>query len=1042
MKNESTSQNPIIYLKDYKPSGYKVESIELAFDLHEEECIVVNRMQIIRTGGPKEKLVLKGEEQKLLEIELNGQILAKKDYTLTEKELILHESFERGELVIETSIRPQDNKALEGLYKSGNMYCTQNEPEGFRRITYFLDRPDIMTKYRTRISADKKKYPVLLSNGNKVDEGELDQGRHFVVWEDPFAKPSYLFALVAGDLHCHQDYYTSMSGRKISLQIFVEKHNADKCEHAAESLKKSMKWDEDTYGLEYDLDIYMIVAADAFNMGAMENKGLNIFNSACVLANAQTATDFDYERIEAIVGHEYFHNWTGNRVTCRDWFQLTLKEGLTVFRDQNFTADQTSHGVKRINDVWALRQGQFPEDAGPNAHPIRPESYIEINNFYTATVYNKGAEIIRMVETFIGKDDFRKGIDKYFELFDGQAVTTEDFLYAMELASGFEFSQFKRWYSQAGTPIVKVEEFYDAEKKEYKVVIHQSCAPTPGQEEKLPFHFPLRFGLLTVKGRPIELQHFPKGVLHKDIFNIQKETEEFTFTGIEEWPILSINRHFSAPVKLAHHLSSKALRTLIKYDQDLFNRWEAAQKFYQNIIIDLWEKHREGRALELDAELSDIFRMFIRLGIEDKNADLRFIAMILRFPAESFLNDLLNVCDFEGIHLVRDYLIKEIGRSLFADWSALYHRLHVEGEYQRDALSIGQRELKQIALSYLLASEKEEALGLAGKQFFSANNMTDEFMVLQQVCSQVPKSLDAEKGLRERVLESFFNKWKHDPLIVDKWIVAQAVSSIDMDLKRITDIENLDVFDIKNPNKVRSLVRTFFSMNLVQFNARDGSGYQWVANKIIELDKFNPQMAASMALAFNRIAKLDGDLQEKMVEELRRILRVDKLSPNTYEIVSKTLKQVEDNIMLPHRRSLNPLVYPKFQLLLIGINLILLLIFVVALYFVIGKAFQEMVSVGEAAQIPPEHIYYQFLDLQQQKIWHYVLIAASFIFFFGGLMTLFVSHRIVGPMIRLKRFFLDIEQKGSFYPLKFRKYDFFSDIPEIINRALRGLRRK
>ncbi|MGZ3634171.1 MAG: aminopeptidase N, partial [Parachlamydiaceae bacterium] len=595
LKNEDPK--PVL-LKNYTPPNYLIKKVHLCFDLEDEKTLVTSKMDFIRNPESTSNfsLVLNGEELKLHSIKLDGRLLSDAEYDVDEKILTIHNPPQAFTLQIENEINPKKNTALEGLYKSGGIFCTQNEPEGFRRITYFLDRSDVMAKYTTKIMADQKRYPILLSNGNEIGRGSLDNGRHWVEWQDPFAKPSYLFALVAGDLGLVSDTFTTMSGRKIDLRIYCDKGNEGKCAHAMQSLIKAMRWDEEVFGLEYDLDIYMIVAVDAFNMGAMENKGLNIFNTSCVLGDPSTATDANYARIETVIAHEYFHNWTGNRVTCRDWFQLTLKEGLTVFRDQEFSSDMQSRAVKRIEDVMTLRGRQFAEDAGPTAHPIKPKSYLEVNNFYTATVYNKGAEVIRMIQTLIGKEVFCRGITKYFELYDGQAVTTEDFIYAMEQVSGRNFTQFRRWYSQAGTPIVEIDSQYDANKKTLSLCVKQRCEPTADNSEKEPFHFPLALGLLGKDGHDLPLQIAGKR-LSQSLIEIAQPEETFVFENVEELPVLSINRNFAAPIKIEMDVSKSDLLFLMAHDSDPFNRWEAGQKLAKGVMLAMVNDLSEGKDL-------------------------------------------------------------------------------------------------------------------------------------------------------------------------------------------------------------------------------------------------------------------------------------------------------------------------------------------------------------------------------------------------------------------------------------------------------------
>ncbi|MFT6070912.1 MAG: aminopeptidase N [Bacteriovoracaceae bacterium] len=879
MKN-ATPQT--IYLKDYKKPDFTITEIYLEFDLHDTATKVLSKMKVEATGSAASSpLVLNGEQLVFKSAKIDGVLLKKERMEFTDDLLTIKDVPEKFTLEIENEINPEANKALDGLYKSGSIFCTQNEPEGFRRITYYIDRPDVMAKFTTKVIADKKLYPTLLSNGNPLERGDLEDGKHFVVWEDPFPKPSYLYALVAGDLGLVESSYTTMKNREILLQIFCDKGNEDKCGHAMESLKKSMKWDEDTYGLEYDLDIYMIVAVDSFNMGAMENKGLNIFNSAYVLAKPETATDDNFLGIEGVVGHEYFHNWTGNRITCRDWFQLTLKEGLTVYRDQEFSSDMNSHAVKRIQDVDILRNHQFREDAGPTAHPIKPPSYMEINNFYTSTIYDKGAEVIRMIETFLGKEGFRKGMDKYFELFDGQAVTTEDFIHSMSIANdNYDFEQFKTWYKQAGTPVIDVKWDYNKEDKTYSLSITQSCPPTPEQDKKSPYHFPLRLALLSREGVEIELQlenkegqpQIDQGILH-----ITKETEKFNFKNVESDPVLSINRGFSAPIKVKTPYHESDLIFLLGNDTDEFNRYEAAQVMASRLVShNLKEKHA-GKELVLDQDYKDAWKKVL----EDSSIDDSIKAEILSLPSESILQQGHNPIDYLGLHEVRRWVKGELASHSKDLLLETYNKLKTPREYKLDPASIGERDLKNSCLGYLVTLDTKDVHELCYEQFSKATNMTDEISALGCL-------INCTTDLKEKAVNEFFEKWKHETLVMQKWLGVQGSCRFDDTLERVMELENSSVYDKTVPNLVRSLLGAF-ARNAVQFHRKDGKGYEYVAKKILEIDKINPQMASGLAGVFRDYSRLNKEAKELMKTQLQALSEVEGLSKNTFEIVSKIL---------------------------------------------------------------------------------------------------------------------------------------------------------
>ncbi len=870
-----------ILLADYRPHPFTIEKVHLTFHLDSTKTLVQSVLTMKRNPESDDvnaDLVLNGEELTFKGAKLNGESLDESRVSLGQDSLTIKELPESFTLEIENIINPEANKALDGLYKSGSIFCTQNEPEGFRRITYYLDRPDVMAKFTTKIIAPKTDYPVLLSNGNPIGEGELDGGLHWMEWEDPFVKPAYLYALVAGDLGLVQDSYKTMSGRTIDLRIYCDKGNESRCDHAMESLKKSMKWDEETFGLEYDLDIYIIVAVDSFNMGAMENKGLNIFNSVYVLANQETATDQNFLGIESVVGHEYFHNWTGNRITCRDWFQLTLKEGLTVYRDQEFSSDLNSRTVQRIQDVERLRTMQFVEDAGPTAHPIKPSSYIEINNFYTATIYEKGAEVIRMVRTMLGRDGFRKGMDKYFELFDGQAVTTEDFLHAMSVANNdFDFSQFKNWYSQAGTPQVNVSWNYNEGDKTYQLTLEQSCAPCPGEGSKAPFHFPVAIGLLNSKGEEIKLNLVEEGQpqIGEGILHMKKPKEVFTFKDVSEEPVLSFNRGFSSPVKVVAPFSMKDLYFLMANDSDLFNRYEAAQMAAGKIVKDLLSAKLKGEKLSLDTGYLEAFGSLIA----DSSIEPAVKDMLLGVPSLALLAQDNHPIDYAALDEVRTFILKEVAVRFKDELKKVYEENTTPGAYKLDPLSVGKRALRKKVLGILSKLKSEDVLAMAKDHFESATNMTEEsagLAILSGFGGDAFKEASA----------NFYQKWKNDTLVMQKWLMICSSSGHDDTFELVKKLEGDEVYDANVPNLVRSLWGGF-SRNLVQFHHPSGRGYQLMADKVLEIDGINPQVASRLASAFKDYKKLVPHQQELMKPEIDKILAKEDLSKNVYEIVSK-----------------------------------------------------------------------------------------------------------------------------------------------------------
>ena len=875
----SESPSKTIYLKDYQSSSFDIESLDLTFQLFEEGASVLSVLKVIRCAGETaSSLLLNGEDLELRSVKLNGKELAENDYQRDESTLMLFDVPAEFTLECETWIKPQENKRLEGLYKSSSMFCTQCEAEGFRRITYYLDRPDVMTVFTTRIEADKALYPNLLSNGNPIALGDLDGGRHFVTWNDPFQKPCYLFALVAGDLYCREDGFTTCSGRYIALKIFVDHKNADKCDYALECLKRAMKWDEEVYGREYDLDIFMIVAVDDFNMGAMENKGLNIFNSSCVLAKPEATTDNAYLRIEGIVAHEYIHNWSGNRVTCRDWFQLSLKEGFTVFRDSAFSADMNSKVVKRIEDVNVLRTAQFAEDAGPMSHPIRPSSYQEISNFYTLTIYEKGAEVVRMLHTLLGESLFRQGSDLYFDRHDGQAVTTEDFVSAMEDVSGRDLSQFKCWYDQGGTPVVEVKSLYNAINKSYQLSFKQTCPATPGQIEKTPFLIPIAMRLLGRGGESLALS-LAKG--EKDfIFELSEQVQTIVFDNIDEEPIPSLLCGFSAPVKLIYNYSNEQLLFLLKHDPDGFNRWDAGQSLSIRVLQGLINDCQNGN----DLALPDAYLEAFKLILNDENLDKAMVCSLMMLPSESYLVELSEVADIDSIHKAREFVRLSLSKYLSADLSAIYrHNVCDSATLDLSYKAISQRALKNMALSLLSVEEKQAFFDLAQQQFKHAGNMTDSFAALNALLSS------GNKEVAKHALEVFHERWKDDAQVMEQWLSAQSGNHVYSNLGVINELILSPDFDISNPNKVRSVIGVFCNQNLTKFHQQSGESYVFLADKIIEIDNLNPQIASRLLTPLIRWRKFDQQRQELMVAQLHRIYKKENLSKDVREVLEKSL---------------------------------------------------------------------------------------------------------------------------------------------------------
>ncbi|MBI5505033.1 MAG: aminopeptidase N [Deltaproteobacteria bacterium] len=881
------SQPRTIYRNDYRPPDYLIDSAELRFELGETGTLVRSLLTIRRNPQRPDAsadLFLDGEGLELRSLRLNGATLSHDEYEAGDKGLTVRAVPASFTLASAVLIHPEQNTALEGLYRSGGLFCTQCEAEGFRRITYFIDRPDVLARFTVTVVADRELYPVLLSNGNLDGEGELTNGRHWARWRDPFPKPSYLFALVAGRLSCLEHDFVTASGRPVALRICVEPRNADKCAHAMTSLLEAMAWDERVYGREYDLDVFHIVAVDDFNMGAMENKGLNVFNSKYVLARPDTATDEDYSAIEGVIAHEYFHNWTGNRVTCRDWFQLSLKEGLTVFRDQEFSSDVGSRAVKRITDVQGLRVLQFAEDAGPMAHPVRPDAYIEINNFYTSTVYNKGAEVVRMIHTLLGPERFRAGTDLYFQRHDGQAVTCEDFVHAMEDASGVDLAQFRLWYSQAGTPLLRVERCYDPAEKALILEIEQQCPETPGQTDKQPMHIPLAMALLAGDGSemPLRLEGEPVAAgTTTRVLELRERRHSFRFVDVESEPVPSLLRGFSAPVRIEGAYDDADLAFLAAHDHDFFNRWDAGQQLALRRMLELVEERRAGHPLGLPDDLAKAFRQ----TLSATDLDEALVAKALVLPSEAYVADHMSEVDVDGIHEVRSFLRRSLATQAYEDLLVRYYAGRSDpsrGQPAQDASAVARRALSNVCLAYLSRVEGTEAQALPYRQFLGADNMSDSLAALA-----VLANLDCPE--RDAALEAFYSRWKNDPLVVDKWLSVQATSELTGTLDQVRTLTGHEAFDIKNPNKVRALLGGFCGANAVRFHDPSGAGYRFLADQVLVLDSLNPQVAARMIGTISRWRRYDSQRQALLGSELRRVASHPSLSRDVYEVVSKSL---------------------------------------------------------------------------------------------------------------------------------------------------------
>ena len=860
----------IKYRKDYQPSQFLITQTKLKFQLFEQYTLVTSELYFVKNSENTSETILPiqldGVELELLEIAINDRALNPNEYHTTEEYLEFLPTESSFTLKIQVKILPHKNTSLEGLYTSAGKFCTQCEAEGFRKITYYPDRPDIMSEFTVRIEADKKTYPLLLSNGNPTGSGELTNGRHFTEWHDPFPKPSYLFALVAGDLDCLDDTFTTCSGRNVDLKLYVDKGKLDQCEFAMQSLKAAMKWDEEKFGREYDLDLYMIVAVGDFNMGAMENKGLNIFNTVYVLANEKTATDKDFEGVESVIAHEYFHNWTGNRITCRDWFQLSLKEGLTVFRDQKFSEDMQSKTVERINQVKVIRSAQFAEDSGPMAHPIRPDSYIEMNNFYTVTVYNKGAEVIRMMHTLLGEDGFRKGMDLYFDRHDGQAVTCEDFVKSMEDANDVEWSQFRNWYRQAGTPVVSIE--MSEKENIIELKCHQHCPPTKGQAKKQPFMIPIKMGLLGELGNTVKFKTLSDSDWVEESILMLTETEQtFELTVENKGLIPSLLRDFSSPVKLVYPYNKQQLGILFAHDPNDFNRWDAGQQLMTQVLLD-------DNATITEAELSLIKTALDNL-LHDETVDNALKALAVQVPDLNSLIGLSDHINADQLFAKHKQLTRFIGNSLEQVWFSIYSTTSDKNP--------GNRHLRNIALKYMMIADDEKHFELAATQQSHATNMTNEIAALQVIANSNQTS-------QSEYIDKFYQKWQKEDLVLDKWFSAQVLKDDDNIISHIKTLMDHEKFSTTNPNKVRSLIGAFVANNLPQFHHASGQGYEFLASFIIHLNQINPQVSARLAKQFNQWKKFDGKRQAIIQTELERIMAVENLSKDVFEVVDKTLK--------------------------------------------------------------------------------------------------------------------------------------------------------
>lgn len=870
------------FLKDYSAPDFSILSTDLTFDLQEGFTEVTARLHMQRSNSLGVPLRLHGQQLQLISLALDDVVLDASQYSQDDEGLTILQVPAQFVLTSRVRIEPHNNTALEGLYRSRSMYCTQCEAEGFRKITFYLDRPDAMSSFTTRIEADKSQFPVLLSNGNLMAQGDLPANRHFAIWQDPFKKPAYLFALVAGDLAVVEDCFTTGSGRTVVLKIFVEAKDLDKCAHAMGSLKNAMRWDEEVYGREYDLDIFMIVAVDDFNMGAMENKGLNIFNTSCVLAHPSTTTDGGFARVESVVAHEYFHNWSGNRVTCRDWFQLSLKEGFTVFRDEEFSADMLSRTVKRVESVAILRTAQFAEDAGPMAHPVRPASYMEISNFYTLTVYEKGAEVVRMVHSLLGKETFRRGTDLYFSRHDGQAATIEQFIACMAEVSGRDFSQFMHWYNQAGTPQVEFTGRFDSAEQKFYLSAKQSCPSTPEAtaEQKQPFLIPIDMGLLGPEGAlPLLCKDLTASSNTRGVIELTQREQTFVFDQVAVAPVPSLLRGFSAPVKWSYPYSKADLLRIVVQDEDGFNRWDAIQQYAVRLINDIRTRQGAGQTALCDAE----FISACRCLLTDERLDPAMVALMLDLPTEAYLAEQQNPMDIDGNHAAREFLRQQLAQHLLVEWKNVYAHMQQPGEFSATASAVAKRSLKNLALSYIALIDETGHAALVTEQFKSAQNMTDSLAALKTAANS---SFAALQEHASGMLEQFYERWQHEPLVVNLWFLVQA-SAASGALKRVQALLAHRAYDGKNPNKIRALVGVF-SQNLTQFHTKSGEGYEFLAQQVLKLDSQNPQIAARLIGPLTKWQRQDDTRQALMLAQLRQIAS-HALSSDLFEVVTKSL---------------------------------------------------------------------------------------------------------------------------------------------------------
>lgn len=863
-----------IYLKDYEPFPFTVDQVDLTFNINDNQTKVTSVLKLRKRNDNNESpsLVFNKGEFDISSVIADSMVLLPGEYESGPDYFSLANTPDDFELEITSVLNPQKNTTLEGLYQSGNILCTQCEAEGFRKITPFPDRPDVLSKYSCTIIADKTKYPVLLSNGNLVDSGDFEDNRHYVRWEDPFKKPCYLFALVAGDLAGLRDQFTTRSGRRVDLAIYSEHENIDQCHHAMQSLKQAMKWDEERFGLEYDLNLYQIVAINDFNAGAMENKGLNIFNSKYVLASPESATDDDFMNIQGVIGHEYFHNWTGNRVTLKNWFQLSLKEGLTVFRDQEFSSDLNSRGVKRISCVRNLRAFQFPEDSGPMTHPVRPESYIKMDNFYTMTVYEKGAELVRMIHQLIGESSFQDGMRLYFEKYDGMAVTIEDFVRMMETASGRSLEQFKLWYSQSGTPTVTIARKYDLETSQLQLNFSQHTKPDRNQEVKKPLHIPVNFGLIDKNGKDITPEDH-------QLLELKEKEQTFVYDNVPAESLPSLFRQFSAPVKIKTDFSDEELGFLMANDTDEFCRWDAAQTLFINQLKTLVSCYQKSDGLQVSEHLIQA----VRAALGNKETDPAFLAKMLTLPLETEIKDHFSTIDVEAIHHARNFFEKELANRLKTEFTKTVDMCSVADPASISHKDMAARSLKNICLAYIGSLNTLETNQLILKHFKNAKNMTDEMAAFKVL-------VDIDGEIKGEAVELFYNKWKKDTLVLDKWFSVQAVSKLPDTLEQVRSLCEHEQFSITNPNKVRSLIFMFAMYNPLYFHLKNGAGYHFVTKQIIALDAINPMVAGRLSTCFNHWKRYDKERQTLMKSSLEKIMAVETLSKNVYEVVSRALE--------------------------------------------------------------------------------------------------------------------------------------------------------